>query len=153
MPVFPNARHELFAQNLAKGMTQEKAYVGAGYKETPDSRTYASRLAAKDNIRQRVAELQSRNIEKQDLIGTVTTEKLLAMAEEARAKAMAEKGGASAAIQALTAIAKLTGKWIEKSETTTRTDDLNQLSDDQLAAIIRQGQPPVPVNPDLKKLN
>jgi hypothetical protein len=69
---------------------------------------------------------------------------------------MAEKGGASAAIQALTAIAKLTGKWIEKSETTTRTDDLNQLSDAQLAAIIRQGEERAArpqLNPEAKKLN
>ena len=76
----------------------------------------------------------------------------MAMAEEARAKAMAEKGGASAAIQALTAIAKLTGKWIEKSETTTRTGDLESLSDDELAAIIRQGQPePAQTKPGTKK--
>lgn len=50
---------------------------------------------------------------------------------------MSEKGGAAAAIQALTAKAKLAGKWIEKSETTTRTDDLNSLSDAELAAIIK----------------
>ena len=78
MPVLKNSRHELFCQNLAKGMTQKKAYIGAGYKETPDTQAYASRLAAKDNIRQRVVELQSRNIEIQDGIGAVTTERLLA---------------------------------------------------------------------------
>lgn len=152
MPILSNARHELFCQNLSKGMTQDKAYAEAGYKP---NRHNAARLNTNETIRKRVAELQSRNIEKQDLIGAVTTERLLAMAEEARAKAMAEKGGASAAIQALTAIAKLTGKWIERSEQTTKTDDLSQLSDAQLAAIIRQGEP-APVQADLeanKKLN
>jgi hypothetical protein len=109
MPVLKNARHELFCQNLAKGMTQERAYVGAGYRETPESRTYASRLAAKDNIRQRVGELQSRNVEIQDGIGAVTTKQLLAMAEEARTKAMSERGGSAAAIAAITAIGKLAG--------------------------------------------
>ena len=63
------------------------------------------------------------------------------MAEEARTKAMSERGGSAAAIAAITAIAKLTGKWIEKSETTTKTDDLNTLSDAQLAAIIKGTEP------------
>jgi hypothetical protein len=135
--VLKNARHELFAQAVAQGMTQEKAYKAAGYR---GNRHHASALGTKQHIKERVAELQSRNLVKQDEIAQITTERLLAMAEEARAKAMAEKGGASAAIQALTAIAKLTGKWIEKSETTTR-GDLNQLSDAELAAIVRQGEP------------
>jgi hypothetical protein len=89
-----------------------------------------------------------------DEMAKITTERLLVMAEEARTKAMSERGGSAAAIAAITAIAKLSGKWIEKSETTTRTDDLNQLSDAELAAIVRQGQPePGPLNPEAKKLN
>ena len=32
MPVLPNARHERSAQALSQGMTQEKAYIAAGYK-------------------------------------------------------------------------------------------------------------------------
>jgi hypothetical protein len=74
-------------------------------------------------------------------------------AEEARVKAM-ELGQTSAAIQAIVAKGKLGGVWIERSERTTKTDDLNALSDAELAAIVRQGQAePVPVNPKLKKLN
>ena len=77
----------------------------------------------------------------------IPTERLFVMAEEARTKAMSERGGSVAAIAAITAIAKLSGKWIEKSETTSRTNDLNQLSDAELAAIVRQGQPePVPLS-------
>ncbi len=76
------------------------------------------------------------------------------MAEQARAKAMSERGGSAAAIAAITAIAKLSGLWVEKSEATNKTGDLDSLSDAELAAIVRQGQPePVPVNPELKKLN
>jgi hypothetical protein len=44
----------------------------------------------------------------------VTREGLIADAEAARAKAMAEKGGAAAAVSALTAKAKLAGMWREK---------------------------------------
>jgi hypothetical protein len=48
----------------------------------------------------------------------VTLESLIADAEAARAKAMAEKGGASAAVSALIAKAKLSGMWREKPELT-----------------------------------
>ncbi len=55
MPVLKNARHERFAQNLAKCMTADSAYAEAGYR--PNSQ-HASRLAAKSYIRARLAELQ-----------------------------------------------------------------------------------------------
>src|SRR5215831_12322454 len=44
----------------------------------------------------------------------VTIETLIAEAEAARVKAMSEKGGAAAAVSALTAKAKLAGMWREK---------------------------------------
>jgi hypothetical protein len=43
-----------------------------------------------------------------------TIESLIAEAEAARLKAMSEKGGAAAAVTALTAKAKLAGMWREK---------------------------------------
>jgi phage terminase small subunit len=61
MPVLKNARHEKFAQTLAKGKTADEAYVDAGYK--PD-RGHASRLAAKGNIQARVEEIKSRVADK-----------------------------------------------------------------------------------------
>jgi hypothetical protein len=48
----------------------------------------------------------------------VTIESLIAEAEAARAKAMSEKGGAAAAVIALTAKAKLAGMWREKVHNT-----------------------------------
>jgi phage terminase small subunit len=138
MPVLKNSRHELFAQNLAKGLTQDQSYLEAGYK--PNRRNAARLLKTNEDIRNRVAELQTRNVQKQDEMAKITTERLLVMAEEARTKAMSERGGSAAAIAAITAIAKLSGKWIEKSETLTRTDDLNQLTDAELAAIIKRDQ-------------
>ena len=149
MPVLKNARQELFCQNLAKGMAQDKAYAEAGFKP---NRGNASVLKSKQYISNRVAELQARNVEIQDGIGAVTTARLLAIAEEARVLAMQQHQPA-AAVTALTAIAKLSGKWIERSEQTTKTGDLNALSDAELEAIIRQGQPAVPPNPQAKKLN
>lgn len=57
MPALKNPKHERFAQELAKGRTQEQAYEAAGYKP---SRPDACKLAAKPNISQRVAEIQER---------------------------------------------------------------------------------------------
>lgn len=54
MPALTNARHEAFAQGLAKGLTASEAYVAAGYKE---SRSAASRLSTNVNVSARVAEL------------------------------------------------------------------------------------------------
>jgi hypothetical protein len=47
-------------------------------------------------------------------LAAITVETLIAEAEMARTKAMAEKGGAAAAIAAVTTKAKLAGLWREK---------------------------------------
>ena len=147
MPVLKNPRHELFAQALAQGMTQDKAYVAAGYKP---SRFHASGLATKRHLKERVAELQTRNVTKRDEMAAITAESLLREAEEARQKAM-ELGQTSAAIQAIVAKGKLGGVWVERSERTNIKGDLESLSDAELAAIVRQGLPQP--NPEAKKLN
>jgi len=137
MPVLTNARHERFAQAVAQGMTQEHAYTAAGYK---GNRHHASALGTKQHIKDRVAELLSRNIAAQDQIASVTVASLMAEAEAARAKAMAERGGAAAAVAAMTAKAKLAGLWVERSERKSLEGDLNSMSDAELAAIVRQDQ-------------
>ena len=100
-------------------------------------------MLAKDSVKQRIAELQTRNIAKQDQIAAITTESLLAEAEAARVLAMKEKQP-SAAIAAIAAKGKLCGLWVERAETAVKTDDLNTLSDAQLAAIIKREQPDKP---------
>ncbi len=55
MQMLTNARHERFAQSLAKGMSADAAHTAAGYKP---SRGNASRLRANESIVERVAELQ-----------------------------------------------------------------------------------------------
>lgn len=54
MPVLKNAKHELFAQELAKGRTATEAYASAGYK--PDDGN-ASKLAARPDVQARVQEI------------------------------------------------------------------------------------------------
>lgn len=54
MPVLKNPKHELFAQELAKGTTAEKAYEAAGYKA---NRGNAVKLKQNESILRRVPEL------------------------------------------------------------------------------------------------
>lgn len=64
MAILDNARHEAFAQGLAKGMTHEAAFQAAGYKS---HRSNAARLSGNDSVRKRVAELQEAQAAKSEL--------------------------------------------------------------------------------------
>jgi hypothetical protein len=105
--VLRNPRHERFAQELATGKTADAAYGLAGYRE---NRSNAARLSADEDIQKRVVEIQSMGAER----AAITVESLIVEAEKARSKAMSEKGGAAAAVAAITAKAKLAGLWREK---------------------------------------
>lgn len=61
MPVLKNARHELFAQEMAKGSTVDGAYKKAGYSE---NRGNAARLNANESVIARIAEIQGRGAER-----------------------------------------------------------------------------------------
>ena len=119
MPALANSRHEAFAQALARGLSISAAHVEAGYKP---NRGNAHTLAKQNkSISKRVEEIQAEQlaIHQQATAeaaanAKVTLESLIAEAEAARAKAMSEKGGAAAAVSALTAKAKLAGMWREK---------------------------------------
>jgi hypothetical protein len=107
VPTLGNPRHERFAQELGTGKSADAAYGLAGYRA---NRSNAARLSANQDIQKRVAEIQSVGAE----LAAITIETLIAEAEAARSKAMREKGGASAAVAAITAKAKLAGLWREK---------------------------------------
>ena len=133
MPVLKNTKHEKFAQELAKGNTADKAYVLAGY---PKHRGNAATLRAKQSILDRVIELQSVVAERTEL----TIEGLIEKFDRVHKLSLA-MGQLSAANGALTAMAKLAGLWIEKSENTNtnRNVDPDSLTDEQLAYIASQG--------------
>jgi len=61
MAALKNARHEKFAQELAKGKSATDAYKAAGYK--PDDGN-AARLTGNDRIKERLAELTERAADK-----------------------------------------------------------------------------------------
>lgn len=62
MPALSNSRHELFAQEMAKGLSQSDAYIAAGYSaSTPDAASAnAARLIGNDKVAARISELQSK---------------------------------------------------------------------------------------------
>lgn len=130
MPALSNARHERFAQELAKGKSQDEAYEAAGFK--PD-RGNAARLTANDSVRTRVAELQERSAIKAE----VTTASLIDEAEQVRSKALAA-GQFAAAIAAIREKGVLAGVRVEKRESTHKTDP-KALTDDELALIASAG--------------
>jgi hypothetical protein len=118
MPALANSRHEAFAQALARGLSASAAYGEAGFRP---HRANAATLARKKHISVRVAEIQAVQlaIHQQATAeaaanAKVTLESLIAEAEAARIKAMSERGGAAAAVSALTAKAKLAGMWRDK---------------------------------------
>lgn len=61
MPTLKNAKHEAFAQGLAKGQTADEAYQNAGFKP---NRGNAARLKANESIQRRVDDIKSRVAEK-----------------------------------------------------------------------------------------
>ena len=105
MPPLENARHERFAQELARGKTQEQAYIDAGYSPN-GARGASSKLQTIANIGQRVAELQERAAMRVEL----TLADIIQEIEEARMAALsAETVQASAAVSASKAKAELLG--------------------------------------------
>lgn len=111
MTALSNARHERFAQGLAKGLSQSDAYEEAGYKP---SRSAAARLAADVNICARVASIQGKAAERTEITVASITERLLAIATKA------EKSSDAPMLQAARAslmdAAKLNGLVVEKGD-------------------------------------
>ena len=106
MAAIDNRKHELFAQALAKGMTQVEAYQDAGYK--PDVGA-ACRLSKNVKVVDRVAELQERMAVRIE----VTVEDIMRDLEEDRRLAH-ENGQAGAAVSATMGKAKLFGLITDK---------------------------------------
>lgn len=127
MPVLKNAKHERFAQELAKGKTATEAYVLAGYKPNDGN---AATLKGNQRISDRISELLSKGAER----AAVTIESLIGEAEEARQGAM-DAGQYAAAISAIKEKGVLAGLRVEKSERAVKTD-ATQLTDAELDAAI-----------------
>jgi phage terminase small subunit len=106
MPTLDNPRHELFAQEIAKGRSQHEAYRTAGYATKSDGSadSNASRLLSNAKVANRIRELQTEAAKSID----VTVSSLIAETERARALAES-KDQASAMVSAITLKARLAG--------------------------------------------
>lgn len=63
MPVLKNARHEKFAQNVAKGKSATEAYKLAYGSKVKSANANGARLIAKDSVAKRIEELKSAGAE------------------------------------------------------------------------------------------
>lgn len=127
MPVLPNAKHERFAQGLAKGKSQSEAYEAAGYK--PDSGA-ASRLSGNVSVTARLAELLERGAKRAE----ITVDSLTDMLKEDRALAR-ELGQAAAAVSAVDKLGKLHGLMVDRKEIGA-PGEFARMSEDELDAFI-----------------
>jgi phage terminase small subunit len=124
MPALSNAKHERFAQELAKGATQAEAYVSAGY---APSEPNASRLTSNEKVQARVAEILDRAAIRSEITVASITERLLAIA--AKGEQSKDAPLLSVARASLMDAAKLNGLVVDKSLTaaTTVEDLLDRL--------------------------
>lgn len=113
MPVLENVRHERFAQELAKGKTQEQAYIDAGYSPN-GARAASSKLLTIANISERVIELQSVVADKSTWDAARIINNLARYAE--KGEAIAEPAGLSVARASMMDIGKLLGLIVDKGE-------------------------------------
>lgn len=129
MPALKNARHEKFAQELAKGKSQVDAYAAAGFKP---NRSHAARLVANGNISARVEELKEKAAEKAVITIESLTDRLLKIAEKGENKEDAPM--LSVARASLMDAAKLNGLIIDRSK---MGFDLSGLTEEELVLLER----------------
>ncbi len=110
MPVLKNPKHELFAQELAKGKTQVEAYEIAGYKPNDSN---AAVLANKPEIQGRLTEIIGKGAERAE----VTVASIFTELEEARSLALRIQQPAPA-VSASMGKAKIAGFLADKIEHT-----------------------------------
>lgn len=111
MPALENARHELFAQELAKGETASAAYVKAGYAANDGN---ASTLKGNQKVEARVAEILAGAAKRAEITVASISERLLKIAEKGENSREAALLSVSRA--SLMDVAKLNGLVVDKRE-------------------------------------
>lgn len=138
MSALTNAKHERFAQEIAKGASQKDAYITAGYKAGNDAAAYASasRLLSDARISARVAEIMERAATRVEISVASTTEALLRIAM--KAESLGEAAGLQAARAAHMDAAKLNGLVVDRTDNTNH--NVGGMTDDELAHIASGGR-------------
>jgi hypothetical protein len=132
MPVLSNPKHELTAQELAKGATHREVYKAAGYQASTTNSLDAnsSRLISSDKVKSRVQELQ---MEASKTIA-ITLEGQIAKLEDLLNQAKALKQIA-AGVSAIDKQNELMGLKIQRVESK-RMDVFANMSDEELEAYV-----------------
>lgn len=133
MSILPNAKHEHFAQLVAKGEAPQNAYVLAGYSEQGAAQS-ASRLLKHAEVLRRIAQIRAAVSERAIEKTAYGLAEAMAEVEEAR-KFAVSLDNPNAVIAAVSLKAKLNGLLIDKKEI--RTGPLDSATDDELDRIIR----------------
>lgn len=141
MPVLKNPKHELFAQELAKGKTQVEAYALAGYKPNDGN---AAKMAGFGNIIARVQEITGSGAEK----AACTVASIIAELDEARLLAM-KLAQPAPMVSASMGKAKVSGLLVDRAELTGKdggpieTKDVSprEMLLDRIAGIAARGGP------------
>lgn len=140
MPVLPNIQHEQFAQAIAQGVARNDAARLAGYNAQQPGNT-ALYLCGRDDVRNRILELQRENGSKKDILPAEPDEpsRPWIVSKYMTAVRLSEQREDRAnMIKALDSIAKLEGYMIDRVET--RTGPLDQMSAADLQMMIEFAQ-------------
>jgi phage terminase small subunit len=111
VPALDNARHERFAQSLAKGRSQSEAYAEAGYAANDGN---AARLKGNERVLARVAEILDHAAIRTEISVASITQRLLAIASKGERSDDAPM--LQAARASLMDAAKLNGLVVDKSD-------------------------------------
>jgi hypothetical protein len=132
MSILSNPKHELTAQELAKGATHREAYKAAGYQASTTNSLDAnsSRLISSDKVKSRVQELQ---MEASKTIA-ITLEGQIAKLEDLLNQAKQLKQ-ISAGVSAIDKQNELMGLKVQRVESK-RVDVFANMSDEELEAYV-----------------
>jgi len=160
MPALPKARHELFAQNVVKGMTARDAYKAAGFKVNSDASadTASSRLLSSVEVQARIMELQARAADQTVLTKAWVIDKLIQNVERAmQAQSVLDSQGnptgeytyqGSVANRALELLGKEQGMFVDRKEVG-KPGQFADLNDQELdAAIARETRELMAMDPE-----
>jgi hypothetical protein len=120
MPVLKNAKHELFAQAIAKGKTQIEAHELAGYKVSAPN---ASKMASLPDVIKRVQEITSKGAEK----AACTVASIVDELEEARelAKGISQPSAMVSATLGKAKVSRLLDEAPAQNNTTVNFNTIN----------------------------
>jgi hypothetical protein len=134
MPVLTNPRHELFAQLVVSGKSLTESFLSAGFSQG-NAASCARRLSRNEQVRTRIAELQSVAAQVAITRATIDRDWVLSGLRE-----IAENGESEGArVRALELCGKELGMFVDRTDHNFQFNgDLTQFSAEQIDSILEQ---------------